>query len=77
MRGHRDPNMGDLEIRGFTIRGIPFPPISANCKDFLYLLTLVFCKPVSDECKSTNAQTFHVSQPKIRILAFKFVEKFD
>ena len=30
---------GVLEIRGFVIRGFPFPPKSANCKDFLYVPT--------------------------------------
>ena len=38
--GHRDPNMGDLEIRGFVIREFPFSQKSANCKDFLYLCIL-------------------------------------
>ena len=28
---------GVLEIRGFVIRGFPFPPKSANCKDPLYI----------------------------------------
>ena len=27
---------GVLEIRGFVIRGFPFPQKTANCKDFLY-----------------------------------------
>ena len=27
---------GVFEIRGFVIRGFPFPQKSANCKDFLY-----------------------------------------
>ena len=34
--------MGDLEIRGFVIRGFPFPPKSANCKDFLYWVHKIF-----------------------------------
>ena len=29
---------GVPEIRGFVIRGFPFPQKSANCKDFLYFL---------------------------------------
>ena len=33
--------MGDLEIRGFVIRGFPFTQKSANCKDSLYLVKFV------------------------------------
>ena len=43
--------MGDLEICGFVIRGFPFAPKSANCKDSLYFSNSILSLELDFECR--------------------------